>query len=710
MEYSLDKPIDNEKQDLLHRNEFAKHFAKDIVMLSDRNNFTIALNGSWGSGKTSLINLIKNEIIRLRDYEGLESYPVIVNFEPWNCLDENGIINQFFNTILNQFSSHKIIQILKNKKVQKTIELLQKLPKVGNILKTLHNLFGKYLKEFLSDNKNLLDTKEKINKKLQGLPYNFIVFIDDIDRLNNKEIKLLFQLIKAVCNFPNITYVLAYDKEIVANALSNEQTPNGFKYLEKIIQLSIDVPDNNEEDFQSYLFKKINDIIKDIPEKEFDGKRWGYIFRNGYYSYFNNLRDINRYINCINFKYPSYKEVLDIVDYLALEAISLFDPQLLNVIKQNKSLLCNSNLITNNEENLKSIENFYNQCKMVTNNYEMLKYIFPYLNQNDWTYSEILHNTQYKSRGRICIESNFEYYFTGQLSKSSISKQFVQSILNEKSENIINEKLKSMNNQSFGLFLQYLYGFMKDKNENVINLMPKVIESSKNYKDLTNFKVFKNSIYIYGILELWFKEQNKVTSFAWIKNIFKTSNNYDMLIQLIYNMASETNFYYKNQKGFNENYFNESEIYDLHKILVKKIKNHLNNDKIIYDEKLIHYIRFLNFKNDNILKTWLKNNKANLYKILGVSVEKGYGESFNRFITYRFPFDIYEKILNIQKEQKDALTYLKTNTINDNSFLGLILLTMPKKEDNEYYESNEINQYCKDNNINFTCLDEFVDE
>ena len=48
MEYNLDKPIDKEEEDLLNRTDFAKHFAKDVVMLSEKNNFTISLNGPWG--------------------------------------------------------------------------------------------------------------------------------------------------------------------------------------------------------------------------------------------------------------------------------------------------------------------------------------------------------------------------------------------------------------------------------------------------------------------------------------------------------------------------------------------------------------------------------------------------------------------------------------------------------------------------------------
>jgi len=126
---------------------------------------------------------------------------------------------------------------------------------------------------------------------------------------------LLFQLIKAVCNFLNTTYVLAYDKKIVANALSSEQTANRYKYIEKIIQLTIDIPGNSEEDLKSYPFSKLDALIADLPQEEFDANHWGYTFRNGFYTYFNNLRNVNRYINIITSKYYNYKQVINIVNF-----------------------------------------------------------------------------------------------------------------------------------------------------------------------------------------------------------------------------------------------------------------------------------------------------------------------------------------------------------------------------------------------------------
>lgn len=83
MDFLYDTPIENIEQDLLNRTDFAEQFADSIIRLSQQNCFTVSLNGQWGSGKTSLLNLIKNRIIFRRDYDDtMDSYPIIVDFSP----------------------------------------------------------------------------------------------------------------------------------------------------------------------------------------------------------------------------------------------------------------------------------------------------------------------------------------------------------------------------------------------------------------------------------------------------------------------------------------------------------------------------------------------------------------------------------------------------------------------------------------------------
>lgn len=60
---SNDQPISNKNQDLLGRAKFSIDLAKGIRKLKiDRASFVIAIYGKWGSGKTSIINIVKEEL------------------------------------------------------------------------------------------------------------------------------------------------------------------------------------------------------------------------------------------------------------------------------------------------------------------------------------------------------------------------------------------------------------------------------------------------------------------------------------------------------------------------------------------------------------------------------------------------------------------------------------------------------------------------
>lgn len=60
-----------------------------------------------------------------------------------------------------------------------------------------------------------------------------ILFIDDLDRLSYDEIGTVFQLIKNIADFPKVIYILAYDHEIVTQALNQIQKIKGMSIYKK---------------------------------------------------------------------------------------------------------------------------------------------------------------------------------------------------------------------------------------------------------------------------------------------------------------------------------------------------------------------------------------------------------------------------------------------------------------------------------------------
>lgn len=77
MQY-LDLPIEDKEKDKLNFSPFAQKVAKGIKNYKQNETFIISIEGKWGSGKTSLMNLIENEI--KDDVE-------IMHFNPWLLTD-----------------------------------------------------------------------------------------------------------------------------------------------------------------------------------------------------------------------------------------------------------------------------------------------------------------------------------------------------------------------------------------------------------------------------------------------------------------------------------------------------------------------------------------------------------------------------------------------------------------------------------------------
>ena len=87
---SPDLPITKSEEDALNRSNFAKNLAQAVIQCTFPTSFSIGLYGKWGSGKTSLLNMVIEEI------ENIEESTIILRFNPWLCSDPKQLVIQFF--------------------------------------------------------------------------------------------------------------------------------------------------------------------------------------------------------------------------------------------------------------------------------------------------------------------------------------------------------------------------------------------------------------------------------------------------------------------------------------------------------------------------------------------------------------------------------------------------------------------------------------
>ncbi|HVX25148.1 MAG TPA: P-loop NTPase fold protein [Parafilimonas sp.] len=320
MDLNNDKVADI-NDDNLGRKEFANEITKQLLYYANHNSsgLTLSINGEWGSGKSTLLSFIKKIIEDKQD----KRYKII-EFNPWIIYKEGNIKESF----LIHFALSLKDTTSKSKAISK---------RVGNYIdafqwvKYIHPLAGdiqsglKNITDLLSKNESITKIKTDIEALLKESNKKIFILIDDIDRLTRSEIVELFQIISLVADFSNVFYLIAYDKEIVANAINNQYKDKGFDYLEKIVQIDYPVPPIKKETLNKLFFDSLDDLSKELKfkyDKIVLKSLWDY---HGMNEYFTSLRDYKRYFNSLKFRLPIIHNDINVNDFIAFEAIRIFD-------------------------------------------------------------------------------------------------------------------------------------------------------------------------------------------------------------------------------------------------------------------------------------------------------------------------------------------------------------------------------------------------
>ena len=320
-ELNSDKPISREKEDLLGRHPLAYRIAEMINDLGDDYNdsVVIGIEGEWGAGKSSFINLILN---RVRPNER----NLVIEFNPWNFSNQNELIKDFFDSIaegVDKPLAKKIkdyaLKLLAHTDLEPSLSFLGVTARLGG-WKFRHN-----------SEKPLKRQRDDIVNSFSDLERRIIIVIDDIDRLDGNETKLIFKLVKLVANFPNTVFLLAYDKDKVGKFLGEEGL-EGSEYLKKIVQIPFLIPKPNPRDIFGVLASALSE---ELSHKGFGGetekmRQYGAMLRTlEDIELFPTIRDIRRYTNSLRLDLKIIgKEEVNLVDFVGVEAIRVFAPEL----------------------------------------------------------------------------------------------------------------------------------------------------------------------------------------------------------------------------------------------------------------------------------------------------------------------------------------------------------------------------------------------
>ena len=455
--FYAEKPIISKNEDLLGREKVANNLAREIKYYKNKDSLTIGIVGKWGSGKTSFINMV------LENFE--EDEYIIIKFNPWNISSRKQLISDFFLQLSNNIEKKGNNKILET--IGKSLGRLSNFFKPLSLIPTfsiLNNIGeiaekgSQFINEYLETEKEDLETlKSNINQELEDLDKKILIVIDDIDRLCDEEIREMFQLVKSIADFKNTIYFLSYDREIVTKALDKTQQGKGEEYLEKIVQVPLVLPYISKRDLDTIFINRLNMSIN-IPNEEYDNSYFSEIYNNGLGKNFENLRDIERYMNVFNLGVHLAIEELNIIDYIAITLIKVFEPNLYEYIKNNKEYFSGIKfdefLPKNKKEILTELEEIYEKLKKLEKRKvkRLMEAIFPKL--GEMNYAEGFINVWGKAR-RIATPVYFESYFKLDFPEDEIKKSEIKNFKKfSTEEDLIN--IFNINNKKKIRFLEII--------------------------------------------------------------------------------------------------------------------------------------------------------------------------------------------------------------------------------------------------------------
>jgi len=411
--YLNDAPITNPDEDRFGIDPFARTLAQSISEMRSPIGVTIALNGPWGSGKSSAINLILHHLRRITKDEEL----TIINFKCWWHKGDEALTLAFLqelNSALKSSLSDKAKLLVP--KIGK--RLLQTGPVLGPLVNyatgsPLGSFFAstmKFSERFFSDEDNMEKLFVELSEALQSQEKRFLILIDDIDRLLPEDALAIFRLIKSIGRLPNVLYLLAFDRALAEKAAQEKYPSEGPHFLEKIIQASFDLPTPSNEDLNSAALQEIEDLCKPNLEQD-DLRRFMNVFYDAVSPFLKSPRDITRLSNAISVSWPPIANEVNIADFVGIEAIRIFEPNVYQLIRTNKKKLCGvRNDYGQNEDPKKEIETYSTLAKEGHRDQIKLALmrLFPRLEETNYMPDFI---DGWEKHRQICTESHFDSYF-----------------------------------------------------------------------------------------------------------------------------------------------------------------------------------------------------------------------------------------------------------------------------------------------------------
>ena len=337
-QYIADQPIKSKSEDRFNRAPFATRIGETLTTRSDPSSIVIGLFGPWGDGKTSVLEMMQEEL-------KIHDQIIVVRFNPWHFQTEDLLLRGFFATLADAMG--RSLPSMKEKAGSLLLKYGSVLSlaslSIGGLVQVSPGEAAKGLGDALS-NVGLDELRSRIEGMLDEAKKRLVILIDDIDRLDHDETHAVFKLVKLSASFRHTAYVLAFDDAVVSAALGQRYGAGGAAagraFLEKIIQVPLHLPPVDENSLRQLTLEGVDNAVRHAGVTLTQPQVDAFVrhFDDALLPHIETPRRAKLLSNALLFALPILRGEVNPFELMLIEGIRVIHPELYVAIRDNPVL------------------------------------------------------------------------------------------------------------------------------------------------------------------------------------------------------------------------------------------------------------------------------------------------------------------------------------------------------------------------------------
>ena len=318
-----DDPVDR-AGDRLDRERLAGQLARAIRTVSEQSrSAVVGLVGPWGSGKTSVLGEIETVLRGHSWYVGKHN--------PWVYSDYKGAVAGFF-TALRDTVPGEVLGKEWRESVGAWISRVAPIGAAGGVVGVDATGAVGIVGALISGDRSPLTLRDKAVEGLNQLAHPVLIILDDLDRLEPRELLFTFKLVRLLGRLPNVYYLLAYDEETLTEVLQRTDLVGNApgraqQYLEKVVQVRLEIPPLLADQQVALMNEGIEDLCARFSiELTVDATtRLQHAWADCLSNYLVQPRAMKRLFTQIDALLPEVQGEVDFVDFVLMTFLRTFE-------------------------------------------------------------------------------------------------------------------------------------------------------------------------------------------------------------------------------------------------------------------------------------------------------------------------------------------------------------------------------------------------